>query len=78
MNYLELFVGEGAQGVTENLPVLAQEYIDGHAVIAFPPPYTGQLQKLQFLPMIMHSSIIVECGDGIVAILYHTHILVCA
>ena len=74
----EFFVGEGAQGVTENLPVLAQEYIDGHAVIAFPPPHTGQLQEPLLLLMIMHSSIIVECGNGIVAILDHAHILVCA
>ena len=69
-------VAESTQEGTERQPVSAQEDVDGDAAIAFPPPYLGLIHELSFQDRILDGTKIIDRGHDIVAILYHTNILV--
>jgi hypothetical protein len=43
MQDLKVFVAKCAQSKAESIPVSAQEYVDGYATIAFPPPSVGKI-----------------------------------
>jgi hypothetical protein len=76
MKDFEIFVAKCAQSKTESVPVSTQEYVDGYAPIAFPPPSVGQFQKLQFVFLRDHSAKVVDGCDSIVPVLNYADILV--
>jgi hypothetical protein len=76
MQDLKVFVAECAQSKAESIPVSTQEYIDGYASIAFPPPSVGQFQEFQLVLLCEHSAKVVDGCDSIVPVLNYADILV--
>ena len=76
MQDLKVFVAECAQCKTKSIPVSAQEYVDGYAPIAFPPPSVGQFQELQFVLLCEHSTKVVDGCNSIVPVLNYTNVLI--
>lgn len=76
MQDLKIFVAECAQSKTKPVPVSTQEYVDGYASIAFPPPSVGQFQEFQLVLLREHSAKVVDGCNSIVSVLNYPNILV--
>lgn len=60
--------------MTESVPFAAQEYVDGYAAIALPPPGIGQFQKHQFILQVSNVAKVVDGGNSVVPVLNYAHI----
>lgn len=76
MYYLEFFVVERAQIRTKHFPFPAQEYVDGHKVIALPPPDVGKIEIQAFELGILQGPKIIYGSDGIIGILHYADVFV--
>ena len=75
MDDLEIAVAECPKIIPKWVPITPQEYIDRHAVIAFPPPDLGLIDEPALERGILDSTEIVYGSDRFVAILYESDVL---
>ena len=76
MHDLQLFVVERAQIGAEHLPLSSQENVDGHEVIALPPPDVGKIEIQAFELGILQSTKIVYGGDSVIGVLNDADVFV--
>ena len=76
MHYLQFFVVERAKIRAEHFPFSAQEDVDGHEVIALPPPDVGKIEVQAFELGILQGPKIVYGSDGVIGILHDSDVFV--